>query len=240
MTHDPNYRRYAEPDMVTRRAVDAGLRQHMLRVYNYMAGGLAVTGATAAFAVYSGLYATIAGTPLMWLIVLAPLAIAFFLGFRIERMSLGAAQAAFWTYAVLIGLSLAGIFLVYTETSIARVFFITAATFLGMSLWGYTTRSDITRFGSFLMMGLMGVVIAGLVNLLLGSHGLQFMISVITVIVFTGLTAWDTQRIKEMYFAGQEPGIAGKAAILGALALYLDFINVFLSLLQLLGDRRDR
>jgi FtsH-binding integral membrane protein len=226
--------------MVTERAVDAGLRQHMLRVYNYMAGGLAVTGATAAFVVYSGLYATIAGTPLMWLIVLAPLAIAFFLGFRIERMSLGAAQAAFWTYAVLIGLSLAGIFLVYTETSIARVFFITAATFLGMSLWGYTTRSDITRFGSFLMMGLMGVVIAGLVNLLLGSHGLQFMISVITVIVFTGLTAWDTQRIKEMYSAGQEPGIAGKAAILGALALYLDFINVFLSLLQLLGDRRDR
>jgi FtsH-binding integral membrane protein len=226
--------------MATRRAVDAGLRQHMLRVYNYMAGGLAVTGATAAFAVYSGLYATIAGTPLMWLIVLAPLAIAFFLGFRMERMSLGAAQAAFWTYAVLIGLSLAGIFLVYTETSIARVFFITAATFLGMSLWGYTTRSDLTGFDSFLMMGLMGVVIAGLVNLLLGSRGLQFVISLIAVIVFTGLTAWDTQRIKEMYFAGQESGIAGKAAILGALALYLDFINLFLSLLQLFGDRRDR
>jgi FtsH-binding integral membrane protein len=240
VTHDLNYRRYAEPDMATRRAVDAGLRQHMLRVYNYMAGGLAVTGATAAFAVYSGLYATIAGTPLMWLIVLAPLAIAFFLGFRIERMSLGAAQAAFWTYAVVIGLSLAGIFLVYTETSIARVFFITAATFLGMSLWGYTTRSDLTGFGSFLMMGLMGVVIAGLVNLLLGSQGLQFVISVIAIIVFTGLTAWDTQRIKEMYFAGQESGIAGKAAILGALALYLDFINLFLSLLQLFGDRRDR
>ena len=170
MTDDPNYGRYVAPE-TARGAVDAGLRRHMLRVDNYMAGGLAVTGATAVFALYSGLYAAIAGTPLIWVIVLAPLALAFFLGFRIERISLAAAQAAFWAYAVLIGLSLTGIFLVYTETSIARVFFITAATFLGMSLWGYTTRSDLTRFGSFLMMGLIGIVIAGLVNLFLGSLG---------------------------------------------------------------------
>lgn len=221
-----------------RPGVDLGLRQYMLRVYNYMAGGLALTGAVAYGAAAGGLYQAIVGTPLYWVVLLAPLALVMLLSFRIERMSLGAAQLTFWGYAGLVGLSLSGIFLVYTGASIARVFFITSATFAAMSLYGYTTRSDLSRFGSFLFMGLIGIVIAGLVNMFLASSQLQLAISVIGVIVFVGLTAWDTQRIREMYVAADGEVVAGKKAIMGALALYLDFLNLFLMLMQLLGDRR--
>jgi FtsH-binding integral membrane protein len=162
-----------------------------------------------------------------------------FLSFRIERLSTGAAQATFWTYAALMGLSLAGIFLLYTGTSIARVFFITAGTFAAMSLYGYTTKRDLSQFGSFLFMGLIGIVIASLVNMFLASSALQFAIAVIGVLVFTGLTAYDTQTIKEMYYEGDGYEIAGKKAVMGALRLYLDFINLFMMLIQLLGVRRD-
>ncbi len=219
--------------------VDAGLRQFLLSVYNYMGSGLVLTGLVAYGAAETGLYASLVKTPLLfWGVVLAPLALVFLLSFRIEKMSLGAAQAAFWSYAGLVGLSLAGIFLVYTGMSIARTFFITAATFLAMSLYGYTTRTDLSRFGSFLLMGLFGVIIASLVNVFLASSTLQLAISVIGVIVFVGLTAYDTQRVKEIYLEVDDSIIAGKKAIMGALALYLDFLNLFILLLQLTGSRR--
>jgi hypothetical protein len=215
--------------------VDLELRSFMLRVFNTMAGGLGLTGIVAYAAAQSGFYATIAGTPLFWLVMLAPIGLALLLGLRIGQMSPAAAQAAFWGYAGLMGLSLAGIFLVYTGDSIARVFFISAGTFAATAAWGYTTRTDLSRFGSFLVMGLIGIILAGLVNLLIGSSALQFALSVIGVVVFTGLTAWDTQRLKTMYL---DNGGAGNLAILGALMLYLDFVNLFISLLQLTGVRR--
>ena len=218
--------------------VDLGLRQYLLGVYNYMAGGLALTGIVAYFGATSGLYASIVGTPIFWVVLLAPLGLVFFLSFRIDKMSLGAAQLGFWAYAGLVGLSLSGIFLVYTGESIARVFFISAATFGATSVYGYTTRRDLSRLGSFLFMGLVGIVVAALVNVFLASSALQFAISVIGVLVFTGLTAYDTQRIKDIYVAGEDAAVAGKKAIMGALALYLDFLNLFLMLLQLFGDRR--
>lgn len=224
------YQPYAAP------AIDQELRSFMLRVFNTMAGGLALTGVVAYAAVSSGLYAAIAGTPLFWLVMLAPVGLALLLGFRVGQMSPVAAQAAFWGYAGLMGLSLAGIFLVYTGDSIARVFLISAGTFAATAAWGYTTRTDLSRFGSFLMMGLIGIVLASLVNLFIGSSALQFAVSVIGVVVFTGLTAWDTQRLKAMYL---DNGGAGNLAIMGALMLYLDFINLFISLLQLVGVRRD-
>jgi FtsH-binding integral membrane protein len=219
--------------------VDLGLRQYMLRVYNFMAGGLAVTGLVAYVAAASGFYQQIAGTPLIWLVMLAPLGAVLFLTFRIERVSVGTAQAIFWGYAALMGLSLAGIFLVFTHTSIARVVFISAATFAAMSLYGYTTRRDLTQFGSFLFMGLIGIVLASLINIFLASSALQFAISVIGVLLFTGLTAYDTRRIKEMYLAGDTGEVTAKKAIMGALTLYLDFINLFVMLLQLVGQRRE-
>jgi FtsH-binding integral membrane protein len=219
--------------------IDAGLRQYLLRVYNYMAGGLALTGLVAYLAAVTGVYAAIYGTPLFWVVLLAPLGLVLLLGFRVERMSLGPARLIFWAYAGLVGLSLSGIFLVYTGASIAQTFFIAAAMFLGMSLYGYTTQRDLSRFGSFLFMGLIGIIVAGLVNLFLASSGLEFAISVIGVAVFTGLTAWDTQRIKLMYLQEDDEVIAGKKAIMGALALYLDFLNLFLMLTQLMGRRRD-
>ena len=204
-----------------------------------MASGLALTGLVAYGAAETGLYAALVKTPLLfWGVVLAPLALVLLLSFRIEKMSLGAAQASFWAYAGLVGLSLSGIFLIYTGTSIARTFFITAATFLAMSLYGYTTRTDLSRFGSFLLLGLIGIIIASLVNIFLASSALQLAISVIGVIVFVGLTAYDTQRIKEIYLESDTTVIAGKKAIMGALALYLDFLNLFVLLLQLSGDRR--
>jgi hypothetical protein len=219
--------------------VDAGLRQYMVRVYSYMAAGLAISGLVAYLAVSTGFYQQIAGTPLIWIVMLAPLGMVLLLGFGINRMSIGAAFLAFWAFAALMGLSLAGIFLVFTGASIARVFFIAAATFAAMSLYGYTTGSDLSRFGAFLFMGLIGIVIASLVNIFVGSNALQFAISVIGVIVFTGLTAYDTQRIKQVYLASDPVNMTTKKAILGALTLYLDFINLFVMLLQLTGQRRD-
>jgi FtsH-binding integral membrane protein len=219
--------------------IDAGLRAHMQRVYSYMAGGLALTGIVAYAAAVTGFYEAIAGTPMIWIVMLAPLAFVLVLSFGIQRMSAGTAMLLFWIYAAVMGLSLGSIFLVYTGTSIARVFFITAATYGAMSLYGYTTRSDLSGFGSFLLMGLIGIVIASIVNIFVGSTALQFAISIIGVVVFVGLTAYDTQRIKEMYLESDTAEIAGKKAVLGALALYLDFINLFMMLLQLFGQRRE-
>jgi FtsH-binding integral membrane protein len=219
-------------------AIDTGLRAYMLSVYNYMAAGLVLTGLVSYAAVASGLYQAIAGTALFWIVLLAPLGLVMLLGFRIDRMSLAAAQLTFWAYAALVGLSISGIFIVYTGDSIARVFAIAAATFGATSLYGYTTRADLSRFGSFVFMGLIGIVIASLVNIFLVSSALQFAVSVIGVIVFVGLTAWDTQRVKEIYVGGDDEVIVGKKAIMGALTLYLDFLNLFLLLLQLFGDQR--
>jgi len=222
-----------------RAEIDAGLRQFLLSVYNYMGSGLVLTGLVAYGAAETGLYTSLVQMPvLFWGVVLAPLALVFFLSFRIEKMSLGTAQASFWAYAALVGLSLAGLVLAYTGVSIARTFFITATTFLAMSLYGYTTRTDLSRVGSFLLMGLFGIIIASLVNMFLASSALQFAISVIGVVVFVGLTAYDTQRIKNIYLESDDSVIAGKKAIMGALTLYLDFLNLFILLLQLTGNRR--
>lgn len=219
--------------------VDVGLRSYMLRVYNYMASGLALTGLVAAFVASTpAVYGAIFGTPLMWVAILAPVALVFFLSFRVHAMSASTAQAVFWIYAALNGVAFSTIFLAYTGTSIARVFFITAATFAAMSLYGYTTKRDMTGMGMFLFAGLIGILIAGLVNLFLQSSALQFAISVIGVIVFVGLTAYDTQRIKEVYFEADGEEVAAKKSIMGALTLYLDFINIFLMLMQLFGDRK--
>jgi FtsH-binding integral membrane protein len=222
----------------SRMAIDRGLRSYLLQVYNYMAGGLAITGLVAYWGAESGVYASIAGTPWLWLLLLAPLALVLLLSFRIERMSLGAAQLAFWGYATLVGLSMSGIFLVYTGESIARVFFVSGGTFAATSVYGYTTRTDLSRFGSFLFMGLIGIVLALLVNMFLKSSALQLTVSAIGVFVFVGLTAYDTQRIRRIYIEGEEASAAAKRSILGALALYLDFLNLFWMLMRLLGDRR--
>ena len=219
--------------------IDEGLRAYMQRVYGYMAGGLTLTGIVAYAAAVSGFYQSIAGTPLIWVVMLAPLAFVFVLSFGIQRMSAGTATMLFWVYAAVMGLSLGSIFLVYTGASIARVFFITAATYGAMSLYGYTTKTDLSRFGSFLLMGVVGIVIASIVNIFLQSSGFQFVISVIGVLVFVGLTAYDTQRIKEMYLESDTGEAAGKKAVMGALSLYLDFINLFTMLLQLFGQRRE-
>ena len=218
-------------------AVDAGLRAHMLTVYNYMAGGVALTGVVAYFTnLYFG--QALYGSPLMYVLIFAPLILVFFLSWRIDQLAAGTARALFFLYAALLGASLSVIFAVYTEASITRVFFISAAAFGGLSLWGYTTQRDLTGMGSFLMMGLIGIIIASLVNIFLKSSGLDWIISVIGVIVFAGLTAWDTQKIKEMYSAHDDGTVAGRKAVMGALALYLDFINLFLMLLRLFGGRR--
>jgi uncharacterized protein len=217
---------------------DVGLRSHMLSVYNYMGLALALTGLTA-FVTASTPFMVqlIFGTPLKWVVMLAPLGFIFFLGAKVRTMSVSAAQLTFWAFAVTMGLSMASIFLVFTGTSIARVFFITAGTFGAMSLYGYTTKRDLSKYGSFLIMGVIGIVIAMLVNLFIGSSALQFAISVIGVLVFTGLTAYDSQRIKEEYseMAGHE--MLSKMAIMGALSLYLNFINLFMMLLHLFGNR---
>jgi len=219
--------------------IDAGLREYMLRVYNYMASGLALTGIVAYVAAASGFYASIARTPLIWLVILAPLGLVMVMSFGAAKMRANTLQMVFWLYSGLMGLSLAMVFLVFTQMSIARVFFITAGTFAAMSLYGYTTRRDLSQFGSFLFMGLIGIILASLVNIFLASTALQFAISIIGVIVFTGLTAWDTQQIKEMYYASDDYETGSKKAIMGALRLYLDFINLFMMMMQLLGTRRD-
>jgi hypothetical protein len=219
--------------------LDVGLRNYMLRIYNYMASGLALTGIVAYAFAASGIYLEIARTPLIYVVMLAPLGLVMWMSFGINRMSAATAQGVFWLYAGVMGISMASIFLVFTGASIARVFFITAGTFAAMSLYGYTTKSDLSRFGSFLFMGLIGIIIASLVNMFVASSALQFAISVIGVIVFVGLTAWDTQQIKEMYYEGDYGEVATKKAVMGALRLYLDFINLFMMLLQLMGARRD-
>jgi FtsH-binding integral membrane protein len=218
-------------------AIDAGLRAHMIRVYNYMAGGVALTGLVAYFTnslVGPQLYAS----PLMYVLIFAPLALVFFISFRIEHLAASTARALFFVYAALLGASLSVIFAIYTDASLTRVFFISAAAVGGLSLWGYTTQRDQTGMGSFLMMGLIGIIIASLVNIFLRSSGLDWIISVIGVIVFAGLTAWDTQKIKEMYSPYDDGTVSGRKAVMGALSLYLDFINLFLMLLRLFGDRR--
>ena len=219
---------------------DEGLRKHMLRVYNYMGLGLVITGIVA-FVVSQtpALYVPIFQTPLKWVVMLAPLAFVFFFSFRIHAMSAATAQMAFWAFAAVMGLSLASVFLVFTGTSIARTFFITATMFGAMSLYGYTTKRDLSQFGSFLMMGLIGVVIASIVNIFLGSSALQFAISVIGVFVFVGLTAWDTQNIKEQYAENYDQESQQKLAVFGALSLYLNFVNLFQLLLSLTGQREE-
>ncbi len=219
--------------------IDVGLRRYMLSVYNYMAGGLAVSGLIAYLVASSPtVLRAVWGSGLMWVVVLAPVAVVFFFSFRLQKMSFGAAQLTYWIYAALNGVALSFIFIAYTQTSIARVFFITAATFAAMSLYGYTTRRDLSGFGSFLFMGLIGIIIASLVNIFLQSGPLGFAISVIGVLVFVGLTAYDTQKIKEWYVAADDGATMGKKAIFGALNLYLDFINLFLMLLRLFGSSR--
>jgi hypothetical protein len=237
MAYDWQNRATARPGALAE--VDTGLRQYMLRVYNYMGAGLALTGLVAYAAAASGIYASIAHTWLIYVVMFAPLAAVFLLVARIQTMSLGAAQASFWGFAGLMGLSLAYVFLLFTGVSIASTFLITATMFLGTSLYGYTTGRDLTGVGSFMVMGLIGLLVAMVVNLFLASPALQFAISVIGVLVFTGLTAWDTQRIKESYVVGDDGALAGKKAIYGALTLYLDFLNLFLFMLQFMGQRRD-
>jgi hypothetical protein len=221
----------------------------MLRVYNYMAAGVAITGVVAYVTFMMAVVQTPAGmqltqfgsaiftSPLKWLVMLAPLGMVFFLSARMNRMSVGAAQMAFWAFAGLMGLALASIFMVYAGESITRVFFISAAAFGGLSLYGYTTKKDLSGWRSFLIMGLIGILIAMVVNIFLASSAMQFAISVIGVLVFSGLTAYDTQKIKEMYYEGDGSAVMGKKAIMGALRLYLDFINLFVMLLSLFGNR---
>jgi FtsH-binding integral membrane protein len=240
--------RYAQSGMAARAgvAIDEGLRTYMLGVYNYMAAGVALTGVVAyltyALAVQDGALTSFGQTlytsPLRWVVMLAPLGFVLFLGIRIQQMSIGAAQAAFWLFAAVMGVSLSSIFLVFTGQSITQIFFITAASFGALSLWGYTTKRDISGWGSFLFMGVIGIVLASLVNLFLQSSGLQFAISVIGVLVFAGLTAYDTQRIKDGYLmVRHDAAMVAKSAIMGALSLYLDFINMFIMLLNLFGQR---
>jgi uncharacterized protein len=217
---------------------DEGLRQHMLRVYNYMGLGLVLTGIVAYIVgTTPALYVPIFQTPLKWVVMLAPLGFVLFFSFRIEAMSASTAQAMFWAFCAVMGLSLASIFLVFTGVSIARTFFIAATMFGATSLYGYTTKTDLSRMGSFLIMGLIGVVIASIVNLFLGSSALQFAISVIGIVVFVGLTAWDTQNIKEQFASSLDRESTQKMAVFGALSLYLNFVNIFQLLLNFTGDR---
>jgi uncharacterized protein len=236
-------------------AIDAGLRAHMIRVYNYMAAGVALTGVLAWVTYqaaggdaiqligrgYVGLTPfghAIFETPLLWVLFLAPLGLVFFLSFRIGSLQVGTARMLFFLYAGLLGVSLAPIFLVYVQASIARVFFISAASFGALSLWGYTTQRDLSAMGSFLLMGVFGILIAMVVNIFLRSSGLDWAISIMGVGIFAGLTAYDTQKVKELYSSYDDGTVAGRKAVMGALALYLDFINMFLFLLRLMGDRR--
>ena len=236
-------------------AYDVGLRAHMIRVYNYMASAVGLTGVVAylTFQMVGGNAITVTGgkiaglTPLgqflfggpfMWVLMLAPLAMVLVLSFGIQRLSAGTAALLFYVYAAILGVSLATIFIVYTANSIANVFFISAAAFGALSLYGYTTKRDLSPIGSFLIMGLFGVIIASLVNIWLKSDGMSFIISIVGVLVFAGLTAWDTQKIKEMYSASDDAQSAGRKAVMGALSLYLDFINLFLMMLRLFGGRR--
>ncbi|MBL8654880.1 MAG: Bax inhibitor-1/YccA family protein [Alphaproteobacteria bacterium] len=220
--------------------LDEGLRAHMLRVYNYMASAVALSGIVAALVASSpAAMQLIFGTPLKWVAMLAPLAFVLVLSFRFESMSKTAVQALFWAYAASIGVSLSVLLLVYTGSSVARAFFISAAMFAGMSLYGYTTKTSLAKFSSFLIMGVVGLLIAGIVNIFLQSTMMQFVISAVSVLVFCGLTAWDTQRIKDTYveYAGTE--VEDKLAVMNGLSLYINFIVIFQSILQLTGQRNN-
>jgi len=248
---DPNYtaaRRGFGADRAV--AIDAGLRAYMIRVYNYMAMGVALTGVVA-YATFNAAVTETAGRlaltpfgqaiyggPAAIVLFIATLGLVFFISFRINRLQPATALLLFMGYAALLGLMLSSIFLAYTGTSITRVFFISAASFGALSLYGYTTQRDMSAMGSFLIMGLFGLIIAMLVNIFLKSTGLEFVISAGGVLIFAGLTAWDTQRIKEMYDVHDDGTISGRKAVMGALSLYLDFINLFLFLLRFMGDRR--
>ena len=230
--------------------IDQGLRAYMLGVYNNMVLGLAITGLAALgtnmLAVttgptggmaLTGFGQAIYSSPLRWVIMLAPLAFVFFFSFRIDRMAASSARMMFYAFAAVMGLSLSSILLVYTGTSVTRAFFITAAAFGGLSLYGYTTKRDLTGMGNFLVMGLFGIIIASIVNIFLASSALEFAISILGVLIFTGLTAYDTQKIKESYSASFGADVLAKGAIMGALNLYLDVINLFMMMLRLFGNR---
>ena len=232
--------------------IDQGLRSYMLKVYNYMASGVLLTGFIALIlfkmSVVTGpageilgltnLGNTIYNSGFAWVLMLAPLGVVLYMSFGIAKMSASKAQTVFWIFAALMGASLSSIFLAYTGTSITRVFFITAGTFGAMSIYGYTTKKDLTKLGSFLIMGLFGIIIASIVNIFLKSSMMYFVISIIGVLVFVGLTAYDTQKIKNMYLSSDSGEVIGKKAVMGALTLYLDFINLFIMLLRLFGQRR--
>ena len=232
--------------------IDEGLRAYMLKVYNYMASGILITGFISLIlfkmSVVTSSDGSIAGltslgnalynSALMWVVMLAPLGVVFYMSFGIKKMSAAKAQTTFWVFAALMGASLSSIFLIYTGASITRVFFITSGTFGAMSIYGYTTKKDLTKLGSFLMMGLFGIIIASIVNIFMKSTMMYYVISIIGVLVFVGLTAYDTQKIKNMYLASDSGEIMGKKAVMGALTLYLDFINLFIMLLRLFGQRR--
>jgi len=249
MALDFNQRSFTKT--VDQASIDEGLRAYMLKVYNYMTTGLVLTGFIAYFFGKASVEAYVPGgvilTPvgnmlfnsgLSFVIMLAPLGFVFYLSARINKMSTASAQITFWLFASIMGLSLASIFVQFTHSSIARVFFITAGTFGAMSLYGYTTKRDLTKLGGFLFMGLIGIIIASIVNIFFQSGMMAFVISVIGVLVFVGLTAYDTQNIKNMYYGGDSEEIGSKKALMGALKLYLDFINLFILLLQLFGQRR--
>lgn len=224
----------AKTRTVDQAALDEGLRSHMLKVYNYMASGLALSGATAAFtASNETLFNAVFGTPLQWVVMLAPLAILF----GMAKSSASTAKILYWVMVATFGVSISYIFQIYTAQSVVQVFFITAATFGSASLYGYTTKRDLTGMGSFLMMGLFGIIIASVVNIFLGSSMLHFVVSILGVLIFTGLTAFDTQRIKSEYYQGHNSEILEKGAVMGAVSLYLNFLNLFMMLLSLLGNR---
>ena len=249
MALDFNQRTYSKT--ADQAGIDEGLRAYMLKVYNYMTTGLVLTGFIAYFfgkasvaaftpngVILTSLGQALFNSGLSWIIMLAPLGFVFYLSARINKMSVASAQITFWLFASIMGLSLASVFVQFTGTSIARVFFITAGTFAAMSLYGYTTKRDLTKLGGFLFMGLIGIILASIVNIFVQSGPMAFVISIIGVLVFVGLTAYDTQTIKNMYYAGDSESVGSKKALMGALRLYLDFINLFILLLQLFGQRR--
>ena len=223
---------------VPRAARDAGLRSYMLKVYNYMASGVLLTGIVAMLFASSGYAAQVMATPLRWLIILAPLAFVMVMSFGMNRLSTATLQMLFWSFATAMGLSMSTIFLVYTGTSIAQTFFAVSAGFAGLSLWGYTTKKDLSGWGTFLIMGVVGLLVAMVINLFLQSSALMLAISALGVLIFAGLTAYDTQKIKSIYAHVAGTDMMGKTVIMGALNLYLDFINMFMFLLSFMGDRR--
>jgi FtsH-binding integral membrane protein len=236
---DPRTTTAAAPDYVgvPRAARDAGLRSYMLSVYNYMASGVLLTGIVALLFANSGLAEQVLSTPLRWVIMLAPLGFVMAMSFGLNRMSTGTLQMLYWAFAFVMGLSMSSIFLVYTGTSIAQTFFAVSAAFMGLSLFGYTTKKDLSGFGTFLIMGVVGLIVAMVINLFLQSSVLQLAISGIGVLIFAGLTAYDTQKIKSMYDYVAGTDMMGKVVIMGALNLYLDFINMFTFLLSFMGNR---